>query len=151
MNEADRPRWVRFPRGGVTRLGGFIMLRQRPEGVYAMTSARPTEELPAVTAEMIAEAVDRIVRRFRPLKVILFGSHARGQAGPHSDVDLLVVLEDGANKMQGTVAILRELRGVGFAKDVVVTTSEEIARRGHLVSTVLGPALREGKVLYERP
>ncbi len=53
--------------------------------------------------------------------------------------------------MQGTGAILRELRGVGFAKDVVVTTPDEIARRGDLVSTVLRPALSEGKVLYERP
>lgn len=115
-----------------------------------MTSARPTKELRPVTPELIASAVDRIIRRFKPQKVILFGSHARGQAGPQSDVDFLVVLEECDNKLEATVEILRELRGVGFAKDVVVTTPEEIGRRGDLIGTVLRPALREGKVRYER-
>ncbi|MBI4491333.1 MAG: nucleotidyltransferase domain-containing protein [Chloroflexi bacterium] len=102
------------------------------------------------TAELIAEMADRIVRRFHPLRVILFGSHARGQAGPHSDVDLLVVLPQVEDKRRATVEIRRALAGFPVAKDVVVTTPEEIARRGDLIGTVLRPALREGKVLYER-
>jgi predicted nucleotidyltransferase len=93
---------------------------------------------------------ERIVRDYDPAKIILFGSHARGEAGLESDIDLLVVLPEVANKRQAAVAIRRILRDLPVPKDIVVTTPEEIARRGDLVGTVLRPALREGKVLYER-
>jgi uncharacterized protein len=93
---------------------------------------------------------ERIVRDYDPVKIILFGSHARGEAGPESDIDLLIVLPEVANKRQAAVAIRRVLRDLPVPKDIVVTTPEEIARRGDLVGTVLRPALREGKVLYER-
>lgn len=94
--------------------------------------------------------VDRIVHKFHPLRIILFGSHARGEAGPESDVDLLVVLPKVVNKRQAAIEIRRALADFPVCKDIVVTTPEEIARRGHLVGTILRPALREGKVLYER-
>ncbi|HYU21159.1 MAG TPA: nucleotidyltransferase domain-containing protein [Chloroflexota bacterium] len=104
-----------------------------------------------ITADVIALMTERIVDRFHPLKVVLFGSHARGDAGPRSDIDLLVVLPDPvADKRRATVEILRTLRDRTVPIDVVVTTPDEIARRGDLVGTVLRPALREGKVLYER-
>jgi uncharacterized protein len=63
---------------------------------------------------------------------------------------LLVVLPEVANKRQTAVAIRCVLTDLPVPKDIVVTTPEEIARRGDLVGTVLRPALREGKVLYER-
>jgi uncharacterized protein len=93
---------------------------------------------------------ERIVRDYDPVKIILFGSHARGEAGPESDIDLLVVLPEVANKRQAAVAIRRAFTDLAVPKDIVVTTPEEIARRGDIVGTVLRPALREGKVLYER-
>jgi predicted nucleotidyltransferase len=99
---------------------------------------------------IIAEMAERIVLGFQPLRVILFGSQARGDAGPESDVDLLVVLPDGSDRRASVVAILRILDDLPVCKDVVVTTPEEIARRGSLVGTVLRPALHEGRVLYER-
>jgi uncharacterized protein len=101
-------------------------------------------------ADYIQVMAERIVRDYDPVKIILFGSHARGEAGPESDIDLLVVLPEVANKRQAAVAIRRVLRDLPVPKDIVVTTPEEIARRGDLVGTVLRPALREGKVLYER-
>lgn len=98
------------------------------------------------------EAIERIVAGFDPLRVVLFGSLARGEAGANSDVDLLIVMPDDSfpDKHEVTVEILRALKDMPFPKDVVVTTPEEIERRGDLVGTVLRPALREGKVLYER-
>jgi predicted nucleotidyltransferase len=98
----------------------------------------------------ITTMTDRIVRAFDPVRVILFGSHARGEAGRESDVDLLVVLPAADDKRRAAVAIRRLLADLPVAKDIVVTTPEEIAARGHLVGTVLRPALREGTVLYER-
>lgn len=100
--------------------------------------------------ECITVMMDRIVRDCHPLKIILFGSHARGEAGPESDIDLLVVLPEVSNKRHAAVAIRRALTDLPVPKDIVVTTPEEIARRGDLIGTVLRHALCEGKVLYER-
>lgn len=94
--------------------------------------------------------VDRIVARFAPYRVILFGSHARETNGKWSDVDFLVVLPNGADKRQATVEILRTLGDLPVAKDIVVTTPDENDRRGHVVGSVLYSALREGKTIYER-
>jgi len=91
----------------------------------------------AVTAaELIPAMTERIVRRFDPLSVILFGSQARGDAGPWSDVDLLVVLPEVADTIQARSDIYRELRDFRVSTDITVTTPEEISRRGDLVGAV---------------
>ncbi len=97
----------------------------------------------------VAIMVDRIVRRFQPLRIILFGSRARGDAQPDSDVDLLVVFPQVANKRSKAIEIRQALSDLPVAKDIIVSTPDEIARRGDLVGDVLRPALAEGKVLYE--
>ncbi len=85
--------------------------------------------------QAIREMVRRIVRRFQPERIILFGSHARGEAGPDSDVDLLVVMPVKIPKHRQQVQIRVALHDVGIPKDIIVTTPE---------------AAREGKVLYVR-
>jgi predicted nucleotidyltransferase len=100
--------------------------------------------------QCIKVMTDPIVRECHPLKIILFGSHARGKAGPESDVDLLVALPEVPNTRQAAVAIRRLLVDLPVPKDIIVTTPAEIARRGDVVGTVLRPALRQGRVLYER-
>jgi predicted nucleotidyltransferase len=102
------------------------------------------------TAEYLPFITERIVAHCDPLRVILFGSFARGEAGPDSDVDLLVVLPQVENKRQAAIEIRRVLADLPVSKDIIVTTPDEIERRGTLVGTLLRPALREGKVLYER-
>jgi predicted nucleotidyltransferase len=99
---------------------------------------------------LIAVMTERIVEGFRPIRVILFGSRARDEASRDSDVDLLVVLPRSENKREDALAMRRALADIPVGKDIVVTTPAEIERRGDLVGSVLRPALREGKVLYER-
>ena len=104
-----------------------------------------------ISEAIISTMVDRIVGRFQPSRVVLFGSYARGTAIESSDVDLLVVMVDIPDKRQAAVEIRRSLGDLPVSKDIVVTTPDEITRRGHLVGTVLHAALREGKVVYEQP
>jgi predicted nucleotidyltransferase len=104
-----------------------------------------------VAQECIERMAEVIVRQFRPLRVILFGSHARGTAQADSDIDLLVVLPSVADKRKTTVEIRRSLDDFPVSKDVIVTTPDEIERRGRLVGSLLRPALREGRTIYERP
>ncbi len=94
--------------------------------------------------------VERIVRDFEPVKIILFGSQARGDAQWDSDVDLLVVLPSAPDKHEAAVAVYRALRDIRIPKDIIISTPEEIARYGDMVGRILRPALREGKVLYAR-
>ena len=99
---------------------------------------------------IISTMVGRIVARFHPSRVVLFGSRARGDASRSSDVDLLVVMSDAPDKRRAAVEMRRLLGDLPLSKDIVVTTPEEIANRGQVVGTVLHAALREGTVVYER-
>jgi len=98
----------------------------------------------------IREMVRRIVKQFDPEKIILFGSQARGDAGPDSDVDLLVVMRVEGSKFDKTVEIRGTLHDIDVSKDVVVTTPEDFAWRSKHVGTIEYPAVKEGKVVYER-
>jgi predicted nucleotidyltransferase len=98
----------------------------------------------------IQAMVRRIVRQFRPERVILFGSHARGDAGPDSDVDLLVVMPVQGSRREKQIEIRVALHDIPVAKDVIVTSPEDFAWRKETVGTIEYPAVREGKVLYAR-
>ncbi|SRR5260370_9649795 len=97
---------------------------------------------------ILAGIVKRIVRAAKPEKIVLFGSPARGEMGPSSDYDLLVIKEGRFDPDQVTVDIYRQLSGEA-AVDVVVVTPEEVERYRDTHCLVICPALREGKVVYE--
>src|SRR5262245_24644795 len=98
----------------------------------------------------IRRMVRRIVSQFRPDRIILFGSHARGDAGPDSDVDLLVVMPVEGSRREKAVEIGVALHGIRLPKDIIVTTPEAYETRKEIVGTIERPADREGKVLYAR-
>jgi predicted nucleotidyltransferase len=107
-----------------------------------------------VTDETLSLATDRLVAQFRPQRVILFGSQARGTADARSDVDLLVICAvppRPGSRHALMVAMDRALRGVEVATDVIILTPEEFERDRQIPGTVARPAWREGKVLYEAP
>ncbi len=100
-----------------------------------------------LSEQTLQEIIRRIVQVAQPERIILFGSAARGEMGPHSDVDLLVV-KSGAHRRNLAMKIYRSLTGIGVAKDVIVVTPEDIERYGKCPALVIEPALREGKVIY---
>lgn len=105
----------------------------------------------AVTDEaLIAEASRRLAAAAPDAKVILFGSRARGEAGPDSDLDLLVIEPDEVTKRRAETARLRrELRGLEVALDVIVVSARHVEEWGHFEGTMLNDALTQGRVLVE--
>ena len=94
--------------------------------------------------------VSLIIKNFHPEKIILFGSYARGDAGPDSDADLLIVMNSGKNRRLRKIEILSNLAGIGLPKDIVIVTPEELEKYADKIGTIVYPALREGKILYEK-
>ena len=98
----------------------------------------------------IQQMVKRIVAQFHPERIILCGSHARGQAGADSDVDLLIVMPVSGSKRQKAVEIGVALHDIPIAKDVTVVTPEDFEWRKEIVGTIERPAARDGRLLYAR-
>ncbi len=109
------------------------------------------EETGQVPDQDLRDIVRRIVEVAEPERIILFGSAARGQMGPNSDLDLLVI--KGGEYDRGTTVrdIYRRLRDIEYAKDIVVVTPEDVEQYRDCSALVICPALREGKIIYERP
>ena len=103
-----------------------------------------------LTEDDIREIVDTVVAASDPEMVILFGSYARGDATPESDLDLLVVKETDVPRAQRATNVRRALSGVPCAVDVVVATPAELQRSRGSAFTLTGIANDEGSVLYER-
>ena len=103
-----------------------------------------------VTPGKIARVARRIAARFHPERIVLFGSWARGDARPDSDVDLLVVMPVNDSKRARQMAILGALHDIVMATDIVVVTPQEFREYADAVGTIVRPAVREGKTLYAR-
>ena len=99
--------------------------------------------------ESIDLAVQRLVTKARPTKVILFGSYAEGRATEESDLDLLVIEREVPSKLKEMVRLREAVGSIGLPVDIIVCSEQELADWGHLPGTVLYWALKEGKVLYE--
>ncbi len=108
-----------------------------------------------VTDKLLDQMVQAIVAEVDPEQVILFGSRARGDARKDSDVDLVVVEAEPFGKTrsrhQEAVRLYKVLAGSGVPKDILVYSRDDVEYWRDSLNHVLARALREGKVLYERP
>ena len=98
----------------------------------------------------VQELVRRLAEAVQPERIILFGSHARGDAGPDSDVDLLVIAPSELPPWQRTPPLYRLLAGAGLPKDLLWYTPEEVAEWQGVRTHFLTRVLREGQVVYEK-
>lgn len=100
--------------------------------------------------KQITKITSRIVRKFRPEKIILFGSYATGDATRDSDIDLLVVMSVKGSKRRKAVEIGVALHSIKIPKDIIVTTPEEFEWRKDVCGTIEKPAFLHGKILYAK-
>ena len=102
------------------------------------------------TSELLNEIKRRILAISDPEQIILFGSHATGNAGPESDVDLLVIEENIETPRRESVRLRSALRGLLVPVDVLVATPQQIERYRNAIGLIYHSILREGRVIYER-
>lgn len=114
---------------------------------------REGQEILYSTQDQTLEAVNRVVSRIvqvaHPTQVIWFGSGARGDMGPNSDLDFLVIVPGPVHRGRLTEEIYLNLFGVGHPADVVVVTQEDVDRYRDNPFLVIEPAMQEGKVVYD--
>ena len=100
------------------------------------------------TQEQLNELVHRIVMTVQPLRVILFGSAARGEMGEDSDIDVLVVMPDGTHRRHTAEMLHRQFFGIPYGIDVIVATPTDLEKYRHSVGMIYRTILEEGRELY---
>ena len=126
--------------------GGFLM------DVPDQSTIDADTDVPwLITEDKVRDAINRIVAVGRPRSVILFGSYARGESRPGSDLDILVIVDDSvANTRAESVRLRRALRGISMPVDIVVVRHADLQRLAVTPGLLYEHALREGRRAYER-
>jgi len=109
----------------------------------------PINKRKRIPQEAIDDVVRQIAEKFRPDKIILFGSYAYGKPTQISDVDLLVVMDSSIKENQLSVAI-RKAINYHFGLDLIVKTPKSLSSRIDMGDFFLKEILQKGKVLYEQ-
>ncbi|CUS33870.1 nucleotidyltransferase domain-containing protein [Candidatus Nitrospira nitrificans] len=101
-------------------------------------------------AALLEHVTKTIVERFHPKRIMIFGSHARGEAGPDSDLDLFIEMDTLHRPPDRAIAISEVFGLRSWPLDIVVYTPEEVRRLRNINGTLLSVIEKEGKVLYEQ-
>lgn len=103
-----------------------------------------------ITEEFLQEITQKIVDRFHPRRIILFGSRARGQADRESDIDLFVEMESDLSPPERAIEVDRVFGLRNWALDLFVYTPQEAEARRDVHGTLMSTIEAEGRLLYER-
>lgn len=123
---------------------------RRRHATICLAVASQATSAPPVTAELLNEIVERLLEVGTPERIILFGSHARGDARPDSDLDILIIEESDLPRYRRAPRYLRALVGLFPAKDLVVWTPAEVDAWRTVPNAFVTSAVRDGRILYER-
>lgn len=96
----------------------------------------------------IRKLVDNIVELVHPLQIILFGSAARGDMSPDSDIDLLVVMPEGTQRRETAMYLYSKIRGITHPYDLIVATPEILRTNANNIGLIYYRIIEEGKTLY---
>ena len=99
-------------------------------------------------SKQLKEIVRRIVEVAHPLRIILFGSAARGEMTKNSDIDLMVVMPDGTHRRHAAQHLYHNMKGVSIVVDIVVATPEDLERHKDTIGYIYRTVLKEGKDIY---
>ena len=102
-------------------------------------------------ASLLAHVTQTIINRFHPKRIVVFGSHARGDARPDSDPDLFIEMETPRRPPERAIEVSEAFGLRAWPMDIVVYRPEEVRRLRHVNGTQLSVIEKEGKVLYEQP
>ncbi len=107
------------------------------------------------TDSLIQEMINVIIQAVQPYQIILFGSYANGKVQSESDIDFLVVEDEpfsrNRSRRKEMAKLWRLLAPFKFPKDILVYSKDEVAHWRNTRNHVIAHALREGRLLYERP
>lgn len=98
--------------------------------------------------DVLARLIQQIVAAVHPLRIVVFGSAARGDMHPDSDIDLLVVMPEGVHRRRTARDLYRRLRGIGLPFDVIVATPADLDRHKDNPGLIYQTILREGRDIY---
>jgi len=101
-----------------------------------------------LASEVIESLVQSIVEAVHPLKIILFGSYARGETDPGSDIDVLVVMPEGVHRRRTAQLLYRRIKGLGVPFDILVATPGSLEKHKDNIGLIYRSVLREGKEIY---
>jgi len=102
-----------------------------------------------ITRQQIDEITNRIINNFKPQKIILFGSYANGTPNEDSDLDLLIIKDSDLPPRTQNREVRKIISGLKIPVDVIVKTSKEFETYKDIIGTIIYPANKFGKVIYE--
>jgi len=105
---------------------------------------KQVEGYPAI----IDQLVNAIIREVSPLKILLFGSYARGEMGPHSDIDIFIIMPEGIHRRKTAQFLYRKIKGVGIPFDILVATPSDLDKHKDNIGLIYHTILSEGKEVY---
>jgi predicted nucleotidyltransferase len=98
--------------------------------------------------DAVRNLVDQIVQAVRPIRVILFGSAARGESTINSDIDVLVVVDDDRHRRRTAQHLYRSVRGIGVPFDIIVAHPGDLERHKDNIGLIYRSVMREGREVY---
>jgi predicted nucleotidyltransferase len=98
--------------------------------------------------EVIEQLIRRIIELVQPLRIILFGSAARDEMGPDSDIDVLVVMPDGVHRRRTAQLLYRQIRGLGVPFDILVATPNDLEMHKDNIGMIYQSILQKGREVY---
>ncbi len=99
-------------------------------------------------SKIVESFMQSIVEAVHPLKIILFGSYARGKTTPDSDIDVLVVMPEGAHRRRTAQLLYRQIRGFGVPFDILVATPSDLEKHKDNIGLIYRAVLQEGREIY---